>query len=124
MPIKTYAKGARHERDLLHILTKRGFSCIRAASSGGFLTPADIVAIKKGLVLAIESKAWNKMPHLSKDKIRDFQEWCKQASAIGILAWKPPSEKWKMILLSHIADGNYDEDMWLSMDTVLDAVDV
>jgi Holliday junction resolvase len=124
MPIKTYAKGARHERDLMYILNHRGFACVRSASSGGWFTPADIIAIKKGIVLAIESKAWSKMPKLASDKVDKFRDWCDRASAIGFLAWRPPNEKWKFLRISDAAEGNYLDEHWMDMEDALGVFDI
>lgn len=123
MGIKTYAKGSRGERELLHILHSRGFSCIRAASSGGFFSPVDLVAIKKGVVVAIECKTWSKMPRLEKKKASSFIEWCKKAGALGFLAWRTTG-KWLFLDTRNLEGGDYSEANWLEMADFFSIIDM
>lgn len=120
--MKTYAKGARFERELLQFLSYKGFSCIRGASSGGYFSPVDIVAIKKGLVLGIECKSWSKKPRLEKKKLLKLKEWCQRAGALGVLAWKS-GPKWLFLGIDDAEKGNYEDDNWIELDRFLDAVD-
>ncbi|MFH1294535.1 MAG: hypothetical protein ABIH90_01165 [Candidatus Aenigmatarchaeota archaeon] len=121
--MKTYAKGSRGEREILHILHSKGFSCVRAASSGGFFSPMDIVAIKKGVVIGLECKAWAKKPHLEKPKARAFIEWCERAGAMGFLAWRTTG-KWLFLDLKNINAGNYSEENWLELTDFFRIVDL
>jgi len=121
--MKTYAKGSRNEREILHILHCRGFRCIRAASSGGFFSPVDVVAIKKGLILGLECKAWARMPHLEKKKARAFIEWCEGAGALGFLAWRTTG-KWLFLSMKNVGAGDYAETNWLEMADFFNIVDM
>jgi len=116
--VKTYAKGSKFERDLLNYLHFKGFSVCRIASSGGWYTPTDVIAIRNGTVLAIECKAWAKKPRLEKEKIRRFKEWCEKAGAHGFLAWKQTGNIWKFLTLKDAEDGNYQDERWFSLDDI------
>lgn len=118
--MKAYAKGVRAEHELLHFLNHRGFSCARQASSGGYITPVDIIAIKRGLILALECKNYAEKPRLDKEKLRRFKEWCERAGAIGFLAWRN-SGKWLFLRLSDAEQGNYEDGRWIEMGNLLSA---
>lgn len=118
--MKTYAKGLRAEHELLHFLNYKGFSCLRQASSGGYITPVDIIAMKRGLIIAIESKAHIKKPHLEKKKLKRFKDWCERASAIGFLAWRN-SGQWLFLKISDAESGNYEDGKWIRMENLLSA---
>ena len=113
--MKTYRKGARAERELLHFFNSRGCSCIRAASSGGNMTPADIIAIKSGNIFCFEIKSWAKKPKLGSDKINRFKEWCEQANGMGFLAWYNKN-KWRFLTLKDIEDNRYEDENWIELD--------
>ena len=129
--IKTGAKGARFERDLLRFLDYKGFAVMRAPSSGGELSPLDLVAIKNGLVLAIEAKNYASKPRLDSEKVRRMGEWCGRAGAIGIVAWKKPKgaapfpEKgaWLFLPFTDAAAGRYEDGNWVPMELFLKAFD-
>lgn len=106
--VKKYEKGARAERDLARLLKDRSFAVIRAAGSGGSLSIPDLVAIKKGRILAFECKAWKKVPRLRPDKYDNFSEWCKRANAIGFLAWK--NKKWLFLNVKDLKKSNIKKD--------------
>lgn len=110
-----YKKGARAERELLHFLNSRGCSCVRAASSGGNITPADIIAMKSGNIFAFEIKSWAKKPKLDQDKIQRFREWLNQANALGFLAWYNKN-RWLFLPLKDVEANNYDDENWIEMD--------
>jgi Holliday junction resolvase len=119
----TYAKGARFERDLIHYLNSKDFSVLRVPSSGGFLSPIDIVAMKKGLIVAIECKSWNRKPKLEKEQLRRFKEWSDRAGAMGFLAWRKPGNKWLFLRIEDAELGKYEDENWFAMENVLSALD-
>lgn len=129
--MKTGAKGARFERELLRFLDYKGFAVMRAPSSGGELSPLDIVAIKRGLVLAIEAKNYAAKPRLDRDKVRRMQEWCEKAGAIGIVTWKKPKgvapypEKgtWLFLPFTDAIASEYGDEKWVPMELFLKAFD-
>ena len=121
--MKTYAKGVRAERELLHFLSFHGFSTLRTASSGSWLSPVDVVALKKGRVLCFEIKSWTKKPKLEKSKLYRFKEWCRQADGFGFLAWYN-KKQWRFLTLEDAENNNYDDDNWFDMDSFLKAMNI
>lgn len=121
--MKTYQKGASFERDVMHFLNAKGFSVCRSGGSGGYLTPVDIVAIKKGLVLGLELKNHSKKPKLEKKKIQSFKEWCEKAGAFGFLAWKNKT-KWLFLQLKHAEQNRYEDENWIEMHRMLEIFDL
>jgi len=121
--MKAYAKGARYERELLHFLNYKGFSCMRAPSSGGVISPVDIVAIKKGLILGIECKAHAKKPKLDRERLVRLKEWCAKAGALGFLAWYN-NKKWLFLRLEDAGLNKYEDDNWIERDTLLNAMGI
>lgn len=118
-----YRKGALFERELIHFLNYKGFSVSRTASSGGYLYPIDIIALKKGLILAFECKAHKTKPRLEKKKLDKFKQWCEKAGAIGFLAWKAPQNKWRFLTMEDAEKRNYADDNWIEIDNFLKAID-
>jgi Holliday junction resolvase len=116
--MNSYAKGSRSERELVHILNDRGFATMRAPSSGGALYPLDIVAIKKGVIIAFEIKTWDRKPYLEQEQVRAFREWCEKAGAMGFLGWRGRG-KWLFLRLEDVLAGNYKDERWLTMDNFL-----
>lgn len=119
-----YRKGARFERELIHFLNYKGFSVSRTASSGGCLYPVDIIAIRRGLILAFECKAHKTKPRLNRKKFEGFRKWCDNAGAIGFLAWRAPQNRWLFLGMNHIEKSNYSDDNWIEMDNFLKAVNL
>ncbi len=117
--MKTYAKGARFERDLMNFLHSNNFACLRCASSGGWYTPVDIIAIRNNLILAIECKAHNKKPKLEKDKVKKLREWCDRAKAWGFLAWKVPGNEWRFLRLEDMEANRYEDENWFGIKQIL-----
>ena len=120
--MKTYAKGYRFEAELLHFLHGKGFSVIRGPSSGGDLSPVDVVAMKRGLVLAFECKNWEKKPKLTSDKIKKMKEWCETAGALGFLTWRN-NNQWIFLRLEDAEENRYDDENWFPLENLLKAVD-
>lgn len=114
----SYSKGASGERELVHMLNNHGFSVMRAPSSGGALYPLDIVALKKGMIIAFEIKTWNRKPRLEKDQMNGFREWCERAGAMGFLGWRGRG-RWSFLRLDDVVAGNYADENWISMDSFL-----
>ena len=120
--MKTYAKGSRSERELLHLLNSRGFAVSRVPSSGGFLSPLDVVAIKKGLILAFEIKAWSKKPKIDRKQLASFREWCDKAGAVGLIAWRTTG-RWLFLRLEDAENDSYEDENWMEMGLLLKALD-
>ena len=120
MHMNRYAKGSNSERELVHILNSRGFSVMRAPRSGGAIYPLDIVAIKRGLVLAFEIKTWDRKPYMEAAQISAFREWCERAGAMGFLGWRSRG-KWLFLRLEDVLNSDYKDDKWITMDGFLGA---
>ena len=82
------------ERELANFLKKHSFAVIRAAGSGGSISTPDLVAVKKGVVLAFEIKSWSTKPRLRKKEFEMFKEWCELAGAIGFFVWRKRKNDW------------------------------
>ncbi|MEM5797812.1 MAG: hypothetical protein QXP39_02920 [Candidatus Aenigmatarchaeota archaeon] len=115
--MKTYAKGVRWEREILHYLNHLGFSVIRSASSGSRLYPLDVLAIKSGFILAIECKYSDKMI-FKKNNVQGLVEWAKRAGAIPLLAWKK-NGKWLFTPAKDWLTGN---EFWIELHDLLKAI--
>ena len=113
-----YRKGFRAEREILRILSANGYSCLRSASSGGFLTPVDVIAIRSGRLLALEIKSWAKKPKLARDQLSRFSDWCSQAGAHGFLAWYNQNQ-WRFLPLKDVEEGRYEDENWIGLDVFL-----
>lgn len=120
--MKTYAKGARFELELLHFLNGKGFSCIRAPSSGGYISPVDVVALKKGLTLGIECKSWSKKPKINKKQLTRLRSWCDNAGAIGFIAWRESGNRWLFLCLEDAEANKYEDENWIGMERFLGAL--
>ncbi len=94
-----YQKGANAERELIHLLFKRGLAVLRVAGSGKTSLPSpDVIAMKPGLQLAIECKAWSK-PYLSiaLAQMDELHNWSRMAGAELYIAWKIPHKGWRFL---------------------------
>jgi Holliday junction resolvase len=120
--MKTYAKGSRSERELLHLLNNRGFAVVRAPSSGGALSPLDVIAIKRGLVLGFEIKAWAHKPKIDKQQLAGLREWCDKAGAVGLIAWRTTG-KWLFLRLEDAEQDKYEDENWMEKDMLFKALD-
>jgi Holliday junction resolvase len=91
-----YSKGANAERELVHTLFDAGFSVVRVAGSGKTSLPApDIIALRKGRVIAFECKAWNaKNLAIPIEQMQEFRQWCNRAGAEAVIGWKVPHKGW------------------------------
>ena len=91
--VRTYAKGYRFERSLMHTLSKLGFMVIRAPRSGRMnIALPDIVAIKKydgtTKALAIECKNRLEGFTVAPEQLQELKDWEETAGAECYIAWK------------------------------------
>ncbi|MEM3399832.1 MAG: Holliday junction resolvase Hjc [Candidatus Micrarchaeia archaeon] len=97
--MSTYDKGARSERELIEMFSKRGFSVMRAAGSGVGGSP-DLLAFKKGKWYAFECKAWGSGSIMvSKERFRKLKEWEENTGITTMLAWRIKRFGWLFIHL-------------------------
>ncbi|MEM0074588.1 MAG: Holliday junction resolvase Hjc [Candidatus Micrarchaeaceae archaeon] len=104
--MSNYAKGARTERELFAILTKKGYSVIRSAGSGVNAISPDLIAIKNGMVFSIECKAWNKSSlSLDAEQYTKLAEWQSNTSFPTFVAWRINGKGWLFIKLDEFEKG-------------------
>jgi len=91
-----HSKGANAERELMHLFFKAGFSVVRIAGSGTSPLPApDIIALKKGRIIAIECKARKaKNLAITVAQIQELLDWAKKAGSEHFVGWKIPRKGW------------------------------
>ncbi len=97
-----HSKGANAERELMHLFFKEGFSVVRIAGSGTSPLPApDIIAIKKGRIIAVECKA-RKSSHLAItiEQIGELTQWVAIAGGEALVGWKIPRKGWFFLIPS------------------------
>lgn len=119
----SYRKGVRFERDLLHFFHNKDFSVMRVPSSGNKLSPVDIIAIKKGLIIAIECKSWSKKPRLDKKQLSNLRTWIDKAGALGFIAWKKPGNEWSFLRIEDAEANKYEDENWFALENLLNALD-
>ncbi|MBI4181831.1 MAG: Holliday junction resolvase [Candidatus Aenigmarchaeota archaeon] len=117
----SYAKGARHERELMTFLQSQGFAVVRVAGSG-HNSPTDLLAVRKGVVLAVECKAHATRPWIPQERVRELRQFCDLAGALGFLAWRAPREDWRFLPLASMEQATYTDEHWLPKDTLLQAL--
>jgi Holliday junction resolvase len=132
--IKSYAKGSRAERELAHFLNHKDFAVLRVPSSGGFLSPLDVVAARKGLLMAFEIKSHAKKPKLRGEQLKQFSSWCQKAGAMGFVAWRrtesddaeplSASRRWMFLRIEDARQNRYDDENWMERDMLLRAMGV
>lgn len=91
-----HSKGANAERELMRLFFQAGFSVVRIAGSGTSPLPApDVIAIKKGRVIAVECKA-RKSSHLAvrPEQMQELLDWAERAGSEAFVAWKIPRRGW------------------------------
>ena len=109
-----YVKGARSERELLNKFYELGYSVMRAAGSGVNALGPDIIAMRKGVCLSIECKAWDKGSlSLEPDQYLKLIEWERNTDGLTFVAWKIKNKGWYFIRLGEFSKGekNYNVTM-------------
>lgn len=94
-----YNKGANAERELIKILFNKGFAVLRVAGSGVSPLPSpDVVALKKGRILAFECKAWQgDYLAIPVTTMKEEVNWARIAGAEFFVAWKIPRAGWLFV---------------------------
>ena len=91
-----HSKGANAERELMRLFFQAGFSVVRIAGSGTSPLPApDIIAIRKGRIIAVECKA-RKASHLAiaLEQVKELRDWASRAGSESLVGWKIPRKGW------------------------------
>ncbi|MGB9614645.1 MAG: Holliday junction resolvase Hjc [Fervidobacterium sp.] len=90
-----YKKGARNERELIHLFEEKGYSVVRSAGSGVNAVSPDILVFKRGKQYAIECKAWNSdRIAIDHEKYESLLRWEENTGITTLIAWKMPYEGW------------------------------
>ena len=94
-----YNKGANAERELMKSLASRGFMVVRAAGSGVNQIPCpDLLALKKGKILAFECKAWKgNYVYIKTANFESQEKFCEISGAVSLIAWKIPNHGWLFV---------------------------
>lgn len=101
-----YDKGARSERELLNILDGEGYSVIRSAGSGVNALSPDLIAVRKGRLIAIECKAWNRGSlALDPEQYQKLVEWEANSAFPTFVAWRMNGMGWFFIKLEEFEKG-------------------
>ena len=101
-----YSKGARGERELLAILAEMEYSVIRSAGSGVNALSPDIIALKDGIALCFECKAWDSgSVSLDEEHYGKMAKWANNTSFPTYLAWRMNGKGWFFIRLDEFTKG-------------------
>jgi len=101
--MQRYQKGARGERELIHIFDSSGFSVIRAAGSGVNALSPDILAFRRGKQYALECKAWDSgRVAIAPEKFEAMLKWEENTGITTLLAWKMPYRGWYFAYLGEL----------------------
>ncbi len=105
--VKSYAKGYRSERNLVHILAKRGYMVVRTPRSGriGLASP-DIIAAKGGRLFVIECKSREGAFTVPEEQLNELNEWVDKAGATAYIAWKTSRKEWLFLHLNDVVINN------------------
>ncbi len=105
------------ERDLVRLLWKKGFACMRAPASGSKVKRTiypDIVAIWRGKTLVFEVKTTEQKRtiYIPREQVEKIREFARRAGGQAFIAVKivGQGEPWKFIPienLEHTSSGNY-----------------
>jgi len=98
-----YGKGARNERELIHLFEEKGYSVVRSAGSGVNAVSPDILVFRRGKQYAIECKAWDSdRVAIDHEKYNALLSWEENTGITTLLAWKMPYEGWYFAYLSEL----------------------
>src|SRR3989344_2205084 len=105
--VKSYAKGYRAERSLLHTLYGMGYMVLRAPHSGSSsLASPDIVAAKDGKLLVFECKSREAAFTVDDEQMRELHEWQEKAGATAYVAWKLSRKDWVFLHLKDVQENS------------------
>ncbi len=87
-----YAAGASAERDLIKLLTTRGWRCIRTAGSHG---EADVAAARSGVRFLIQVKRSHLSENQCKDLIIDLSDVAMAWEGYPLVAFRESRGRWE-----------------------------
>lgn len=89
-----YTRGAAFERKVAEDLAQYGYCTVRSAGSH---SPADVVALRKGVILCVQCKLDG---YIRPDEWNKLLEWSKAAGGVALLA-QPHKEGRKTGIIYH-----------------------
>jgi len=97
----TYRKGSRAERELIDYFSTQGYSVIRAAGSGVNSLSPDLLAFRKGMQFAFESKAIERDNlNIDGEQFRNLLKWEENTGITCYIAWRRNRQPWLFVPLS------------------------
>lgn len=103
--MRTYSKGYRGERELVHILSKMGYMVVRTPRSGRInLASPDIIAAKDGRLIVIECKSHARGFQISQEQLQELKEWEEKALAKAYVGWKISRKGWLFLTLRDVVE--------------------
>jgi len=100
-----YGKGARGERELIHLFAEKGYSVIRAAGSGVAGECPDLLVFKRGTQYAFECKAWKSSRiTIDKEHYSALKRWEENTGITTMLAWRMDRLGWFFIYLGELEE--------------------
>jgi holliday junction resolvase Hjr len=96
------SKGSKAERELIHMLWKKGFAALRAAGSGSMQHPSpDIVASNGKISLAIECKTSHRLvKYIEKDDINQLDLFANLFGARPFVAVRFDNDQWYFVRIA------------------------
>jgi Holliday junction resolvase len=105
--MKSYAKGYRGERELLHELYRRGWAVMRAPRSGRIGIPCpDLIAIRKNRIIIIECKSRASAFTVEEDQLDQLRDWQTRTGAEAWLGCKLSRRGWKFLTFLDVSANN------------------
>jgi Holliday junction resolvase len=99
--VRTYRKGSRAERELIDYFSNNGYSVIRAAGSGVNSLSPDLLAFRRGIQYAFESKAIEKDNlNIDRGQFVNLSKWEKNTGITCYVAWRRRGKQWRFVPLS------------------------
>lgn len=99
--VLTYKKGSKAERELIEYFSQKGYSVIRAAGSGINSLSPDILAFKRGMQFAFESKAVEKENlNIEHGQFTNLKKWEENTGITCYVAWRHSGRQWRFVPLS------------------------
>jgi Holliday junction resolvase len=100
------SKGISAERELIHLLWKRGYAAVRVAGSGSSQYPScDILAGKPGRTLVFECKSIRgRSRYIPKEEVEGFLQFAERFGAEPWMAFRFSGTAWHFLLVEDLID--------------------
>ena len=105
--VNKYLKGYRGERNLVHLLSQKGYMVVRTPHSGSIsLASPDIIAAKDGKLIVIECKAREGAFTMTPEQLEELKQWETRGGAIPYVGWKLARKKWAFLKVDDVLRNN------------------